>query len=89
MPTLIVERNPRAGDTWRQRYRSLCLHDSVWYDHLPYIPFPAHWPVFSPKDKLGDWLEMYVQVMELNYWGSTECKRAASTTRPRATGRSR
>ena len=77
VPTLIIERHPKAGDTWRQRYRSLCLHDSVWYDHLPYIPFPAHWPVFSPKDKLGDWLEMYTKVMELNYWGSTECKRAA------------
>jgi putative flavoprotein involved in K+ transport len=24
--------------------------------------------VFSPKDKIGDWLEMYTKVMELNYW---------------------
>ena len=38
--------------------------------------FPKHWPVFSPKDKIGDWLEMYAKVMELNYWGSTECKSA-------------
>ena len=28
--------------------------------------------MFSPKDKIGDWLEMYTRVMELNYWGSTE-----------------
>ncbi len=33
--------------------------------------------MFSPKDKMGDWLEMYVKVMELNYWHSTECKGAA------------
>ena len=46
------------------------LHDPVWYDHLPYIPFPEHWPVFTPKDKMGDWLEMYAKVMELNYWAS-------------------
>jgi putative flavoprotein involved in K+ transport len=45
----------------------------VWYDHLPYIPFPAHWPIFTPKDKLGDFLENYTKLMELNYWGSTEC----------------
>ena len=77
VPTIIVERNERAGDSWRNRYKSLCLHDPVWYDHLPYIPFPDHWPVFSPKDKMGDWLEMYVKVMELNYWHSTECKGAA------------
>jgi putative flavoprotein involved in K+ transport len=73
VPTIIIEKNRRAGDSWRNRYRSLVLHDPVWYDHLPYLPFPDHWPVFTPKDKLGDWLEMYAKVMELNYWASTEC----------------
>jgi len=71
VPTIIVERNARPGDSWRNRYQSLCLHDPVWYDHLPYIKFPANWPIFSPKDKIGDWLEMFTWVMELNYWGST------------------
>lgn len=76
VPTIIVEKNARPGDSWRNRYRSLCLHDPVWYDHLPYIPFPDHWPVFSPKDKMADWLEAYTNVMELVYWSSTECKSA-------------
>jgi putative flavoprotein involved in K+ transport len=76
VPTLIVEKNARAGDSWRNRYKSLCLHDPVWYDHMPYLPFPDHWPVFSPKDKIGDWLEVYARVMELNLWTSTECKSA-------------
>jgi putative flavoprotein involved in K+ transport len=77
VPTIILEKNPRAGDSWRNRYRSLVLHDPVWYDHLPYIPFPKHWPVFTPKDKMGDWLEAYTKLMELNYWGSSECVKAA------------
>lgn len=77
VPAIIVERNERAGDSWRKRYKSLCLHDPVWYDHLPYIDFPKNWPVFSPKDKIGDWLEMYAKVMELNYWGGTTAKRAS------------
>src|SRR5712692_4930898 len=77
VPTIIVDRNPHPGDSWRNRYKSLTLHDPVWYDHLPYIDFPSNWPVFSPKDKIADWLEMYTRVMELNYWGSTECKRAS------------
>ncbi len=77
VPTIIVEKNPRPGDSWRVRYKSLCLHDPVWYDHMPYIDFPANWPIFSPKDKIGDWLEMYAKVMELNYWGSTTAKRAS------------
>ncbi len=76
VPTIIIEKNERAGDSWRKRYKSLCLHDPVWYDHLPYIDFPKNWPVFSPKDKIGDWLEMYTKVMELNYWTKSEAKSA-------------
>ena len=76
VPTIIVERNERPGDSWRKRYKSLCLHDPVWYDHLPYLDFPKNWPVFAPKDKIGDWLEMYTNVMELNYWSSTTAKSA-------------
>jgi putative flavoprotein involved in K+ transport len=76
VPTIIVEKNERPGDSWRNRYKSLCLHDPVWYDHLPYIKFPENWPIFSPKDKIGDWLEMYTKVMELNYWTRTTCKSA-------------
>ena len=38
---LIIDRNERVGDNWRQRYHQLVLHDPVWYDHLPYINFPA------------------------------------------------
>ena len=73
---LVVDRHARPGDQWRSRYKSLCLHDPVWYDHLPYLPFPRNWPVFAPKDKIGDWLEMYTRVMEINYWGSTTAKSA-------------
>lgn len=76
VPTIIVEKNARPGDSWRKRYKSLCLHDPVWYDHLPYLDFPKNWPVFSPKDKIGDWLEMYTKVMELNYWTNTTAKSA-------------
>ena len=77
VPTIVVDRHARPGDQWRSRYKSLCLHDPVWYDHLPYIKFPENWPVFSPKDKIADWLEAYTRVMELNYWGSTTARSAA------------
>ena len=77
VPTIIIESNLRAGDSWRKRYKSLCLHDSVWYDHMPYLPFPDDWPIYTPKDKLGDWLEAYVKIMELSYWTSSICQSAA------------
>lgn len=83
VPALIIDKHPRPGDQWRSRYHSLALHDPVWYDHMPYIPFPDHWPVFTPKDKMGDWLEHYTSIMELDYWSNTE---ATSAVRDPATG---
>jgi putative flavoprotein involved in K+ transport len=71
VPTIVIDKHPRPGDQWRSRYKSLCLHDPVWYDHLPYVKFPDNWPVFAPKDKIADWLESYTRVMELNYWSNT------------------
>lgn len=70
--TLVIEQNPRIGDNWRNRYESLVLHDPVWADHLPYLDFPDTWPVYTPKDKLGDWFESYASSMELNVWTETQ-----------------
>jgi len=50
----------------------------VWYT-TAVLPSRAL-PVFSPKDKIADWLEMYTKVMELNYWGArvqSACSRPA------------
>jgi len=76
VPTIIVDKHGRPGDQWRSRYKSLCLHDPVWYDHMPYLKFPDNWPVFSPKDKIADWLESYTNIMELNYWPDTKATSA-------------
>ena len=72
VPHLLIDKHPRIGDQWRSRYKSLTLHDPIWYDHMPYLPFPDHWPVFTPKDKMADWLEFYASAMELNVWNETE-----------------
>ena len=66
--TLVLERHPRIGDNWRNRYHSLVLHDPVVVNHLPYMDFPETWPRFIPKDKLAGWLEAYAEAMELNVW---------------------
>lgn len=71
---LIIDRNERIGDNWRQRYHQLVLHDPIWYDHMPYVNFPPHWPVFTPKDKLAEFFECYAKLLELNVWTSTTIK---------------
>ena len=53
------------------------LHDPVWYDHLPYVPFPSHWPIFTPKDKLAEWFEAYAKLLELNVWTQTNLESAS------------
>ncbi|TQF37963.1 monooxygenase [Bradyrhizobium sp. UNPF46] len=70
--TLIVDRETRVGDNWRKRYHALTLHNQVQVNHLPYMPFPPNWPTYIPKDKLANWLEAYVDAMELNFWTGTE-----------------
>lgn len=70
--TLIVDRNGRVGDNWRNRYHALTLHNQVHVNHLPYMPFPPNWPRYIPKDKLAGWFEAYAESMELNFWTGTE-----------------
>ncbi|KAF9037462.1 hypothetical protein BJ165DRAFT_1558194 [Panaeolus papilionaceus] len=81
---LIVEKNERVGDNWRDRYEALCLHDPVWFDHMPYLPFPPNWPVYTPALKLANWLEFYADTMELNVWTSskiTSMKQSSETNK--------
>ncbi|OJW30561.1 MAG: monooxygenase [Rhodospirillales bacterium 69-11] len=70
--TLVVERLPRIGDSWRKRYHSLALHNSIHLNHLPYMDFPPTWPRYIPKDMLANWFELYADVMEVNCWTDTE-----------------
>lgn len=73
VPALVVDALPKPGDGWRARYHSLYLHDPVFLDHFPYLPFPDHWPLYTSKDQLADWLEVYAKAMEIDFWGGTRC----------------
>ena len=73
--TLVIDRFPRVGDCWRQRYHSLALHNDTQFNHLPYMPFPDSWPTYLPKDMVADWFEAYAWAMEINFWTSTELVR--------------
>ena len=70
--TLVVEKWPRIGDSWRKRYHSLALHNSTHINHLPYMQFPPTWPKYIPKDMLGNWFEFYADAMEINCWTDTD-----------------
>lgn len=69
--TLVVDRNARVGDTWRNRYHSLALHNQVNLNQMPYLPWPPNWPKYLQKDMIGGWLENYAWAMECNVWTGT------------------
>ncbi|PFH47512.1 hypothetical protein AMATHDRAFT_77183 [Amanita thiersii Skay4041] len=79
VPTLIIERNGRVGDSWRNRYDTLCLHDPVlhiFYHSNERESFPSTWPTFTPAGKLASWLDGYAEAMELNVWNSSSVTQA-------------
>ncbi len=61
-------RGARIGDNWRLRYRGLKLHNKTPVNHLRYLPFPTTFPDYIPKDKIANWLESYVDIMEVDFW---------------------
>ena len=77
LDTLVVEKNPRVGDNWRTRYRSLNLHNEVWANQMPYLLFPPTWPAYCSKDKIADWFESYASILDLNVWTGTSLERAS------------
>ncbi len=45
------------------------LHDPIFLDHFPYLLFPTHWPLYTSKDKIADWMELYAQGHGARYLG--------------------
>jgi cation diffusion facilitator CzcD-associated flavoprotein CzcO len=69
--TLVVEKLPRVGDVWRERYNALVLHNQVPLNHMAYLPFPSNWPKYLSKDMVAIWLETYANALECNVWTGT------------------
>ncbi|ESK92689.1 flavin-binding monooxygenase [Moniliophthora roreri MCA 2997] len=72
IPTLIVEKNARVGDNWRQRYPMLTLHTPKTQHRMLYQPHPETWPMYTPRDKLANWLEQYVDNQDLTVWTNSK-----------------
>jgi putative flavoprotein involved in K+ transport len=56
---VVLDRNQRIGDGWRQQWDSLRLYSPAKFDGLPGMPFPGEPWSFPSKDDLADYLEAY------------------------------
>ncbi|KAG8418906.1 hypothetical protein J3459_011887 [Metarhizium acridum] len=71
---LLVEKNPRVGDSWRNRYDILKTHTPSSMDNLPFLRYPTNWPRNMTKDQYGEWMECYSRIMNLKTRTSTAVK---------------
>jgi cation diffusion facilitator CzcD-associated flavoprotein CzcO len=76
LDALVIDKGLRVGDNWRLRYHGLKLHNKTPVNHLRYLPFPPTFPEYIPKDRIANWLESYVDIMEINFWTGTTFDRA-------------
>jgi putative flavoprotein involved in K+ transport len=65
VPFVILEANPRIGDSWRNRWDSLRLFTPARFDGLPGMRFPGPRWAFPTKDEFADFLERYAERFEL------------------------
>ena len=62
---VVIDRNQRIGDNWRQQWDSLRLYSPTKFDGLPGMPFPGDPWSFPGKDQVADYLESYARRFEL------------------------
>jgi putative flavoprotein involved in K+ transport len=62
---LILDRNERIGDSWRQRWDSLHLYSPAGYDGLPGMRFPGRKTAYPTAREMADYLETYAAQLEL------------------------
>ncbi len=69
---LVIDRYPKVGDSWAKRYDALALHNPIEMNGFPFVKFPPHYPEYLSKDLMGEWLDLYARLMDLNVWSETE-----------------
>jgi putative flavoprotein involved in K+ transport len=62
---IVLDKNLRAGDTWRNHWDSLHLFTPSQFNSLPGMPFPRPENYFPAKDEVADYLEEYARRFNL------------------------
>jgi thioredoxin reductase len=69
---VVLDRNKRVGDAWRNRYDTVKLHTTRDSSYLPFNrTFDTSYPVYLSKDDLAKGYENWVNEFQIKVWGST------------------
>jgi putative flavoprotein involved in K+ transport len=71
---VILDENPRTGDSWRKRWDSLRLFTPSKFNSLPGASFPKPGDYFPTKDEAADYLEEYTRQFSLSVRHSVKVK---------------
>ncbi|MGQ3213710.1 NAD(P)-binding domain-containing protein [Shinella sp.] len=75
IPYLILEKNDRVGDTWRNRYSSLTLFTPRSLSMLPGLTPVGNRDSYPTRDEFADYLERYASTHRLSIKTSTTLNR--------------
>ena len=91
---VVLDRNQRIGDNWRQQWDSLRLYSPARFDGLPGMRFPADPWSFPTKDDVAAYLEAYAGRWDLpvrlgvRVERARPCGRTTASSSPRTPDRS-
>jgi putative flavoprotein involved in K+ transport len=75
VPTVILERSDRVGESWRNRYDSLRLNTLRWMSTPPGYRIPRRYGRWPTRDQLVQYAEEYLRRMELEVRFGTAAQR--------------
>ena len=61
IPFVVLEESERVGPAWHRHYDRLHLHTVKELSHLPFLPFPAHYPRYVSRKDFAEYLEGYAR----------------------------
>jgi cation diffusion facilitator CzcD-associated flavoprotein CzcO len=62
---IILERDQKVASSWRRHYERLHLHTVKQLSCLPYVPFPAAYPRYMPRNLMIEYLDRYAAKFDL------------------------
>lgn len=63
LPYTLIEQSDCVCPAWRSHYDRLHLHTVKEFSHLPHKPFPEHYPLYVPKEKICAYFDDYCREM--------------------------
>lgn len=65
LPFTILEKSNKVSFAWHHHYDRLHLHTVKQFSHLPFKPFPAHYPTYVSRQQLVEYYEDYARYFEI------------------------